>query len=57
MSDDKHKQLKEELRELIEQWRSDGKDLVEKTDKESLQSNGRARLGCADQVEELINDD
>lgn len=44
----------DKLRELIEQWRSDGNDLIEKTERESLRSNGRARLGCADQVEELI---
>ena len=44
----------DDLRQLINQWRSDGEDLIEKTDRESLQSNDRARLGCADQVEELI---
>jgi len=57
MGDDEHKRLTKELKELVEQWRADGRDLVEKTDRESLQSNGRARLGCADQVEQLINHD
>jgi len=54
MSNVKDGELRRNLWELVENWRSDGKDLVEKTDSESLQSNGRARLGCADQVELLL---
>ena len=60
MSDDKHKQLKQNLRELIEKWRGSGKGMqavAKQSNDGELYTQGKTMELKADELEELINDE